>query len=53
MTVGAIIQARRSRPVSQIPFQEMKWLIADVVVDEAFSLRCARAMDSILSEIGY
>ena len=39
MTVGAIIQARSSRPVSQIPFQEMKWLIDDVVVDEAFSLR--------------
>ncbi|MBO7070114.1 MAG: hypothetical protein J6W09_02330 [Bacteroidales bacterium] len=51
MTVGAIIQARRSRPVSQIPFQEMKWLIADVVVDEAFSLRCEAAEQKLLEAI--
>lgn len=51
MTVGAIIQARSSRPVSQIPFQEMKWLIADVVVDEAFSLRCEAADQKLLKAI--
>ena len=51
MTIGAIIQARSSRPVSQIPFQEMKWLIADVVVDEAFSLRCEAADQKLLEAI--
>ncbi len=51
MTVSAIIQARSSRPVSQIPFQEMKWLIADVVVDEAFSLRCEAADQKLLEAI--
>ena len=51
MTIGAIIQARSSRPVSQIPFQEMKWLIADVVVDEAFSLRCEAAEQKLLEAI--
>jgi len=51
MTVSAIIQARSSRPVSQIPFREMKWLIADVVVDEAFSLRCEAADQKLLEAI--
>ncbi len=43
MTVCAIIGARSSRPVTAVPPEELRSLLEDIVIDEAFSLRCEAA----------
>ena len=53
MTISTIINARRSRPIADVPIHEMHTIIADLVIDEAFSLRCEaaepRTVDAIVS----
>lgn len=51
MTVGAIIAARRSRPIEDVPFPEMRSRLADIVIDEAFSLRCEPAEPKLVEAI--
>jgi hypothetical protein len=51
MTTGIIRAARSSRPVAAIPVQEMRCLLADIVVDEAFSLRCEPAEPKLVDAI--
>ena len=43
MTTGIIKAARSGTPISRFPMDEMRGLLADIVVDEAFSLRCEPA----------
>lgn len=53
MTISTIINARRSRPIADVPIHEMHSILADIVIDEAFSLRCEAAepgtVDAIVS----
>lgn len=53
MTISTIINARRSRPIADVPIHEMHSILADIVIDEAFSLRCEaaepRTVDAIVS----
>ena len=51
MTVSAILKARSSRPIALIPFEEMMNHLADIVIDEAFSLRCEVADPKIVDAI--
>ena len=51
MTVGAIIAARRSRPIEDVPFPEMRSRLADIIIDEAFSLRCEPAEPKLVEAI--
>lgn len=51
MTVSAILKARSSRPIALIPFEEMRNHLADIVIDEAFSLRCEVADPKIVDAI--
>lgn len=51
MTVGAIIAARKSRPIEDVPFPEMRSRLADIVIDEAFSLRCEPAEPKLVEAI--
>lgn len=51
MTVGTIMAARSSRSIEEVPFPEMRSLLADIVVDEAFSLRCERAEPKLVDAI--
>lgn len=51
MTTGIILTARSSRPIPAIPVQEMRCLLADIVVDEAFSLRCEPAEPKLVDAI--
>ena len=51
MTVGGIIAARRSRPIEEVPFPEMRSRLADIVIDEAFSLRCEPAEPKLVEAI--
>lgn len=51
MTTGIILSARASRPVVVVPIQEMRSLLADIVIDEAFSLRCERAEPKLVDAI--
>lgn len=51
MTTGIILSARGSRSVAEVPIQEMRSLLADIVIDEAFSLRCERAEPKLVDAI--
>lgn len=51
MITGIILSARASRPVAAVPIQEMRSLLADIVIDEAFSLRCEPAEQKLVDAI--
>ena len=51
MTTGIILSARASRPVAAVSVQEMRSLLADIVIDEAFSLRCEMAEPKLVDAI--
>lgn len=51
MTTGIILSARASRAVASVPIQEMRCFLADIVIDEAFSLRCEPAEPKLVDAI--
>lgn len=51
MTTGIIKAARSGTPISRFPIDEMRGLLADIVVDEAFSLRCEPAPPKLVDAI--
>ena len=51
MTTGIIKAARSGTPISRFPMDEMRGLLADIVVDEAFSLRCEPAPPKLVYAI--
>lgn len=51
MTTGIILSARASCPVAAVPIQKMRSLLADIVIGEAFSLRCEPAEQKLVDAI--
>ena len=51
MTTAIIKAARSGTPISRFPMDEMRGLLADIVVDEAFSLRCEPAPPKLVDAI--